>query len=257
MVFSKKLIALCRGSLRPELRGYLLTNSDPARVVALREFESIVSGSTGPPLEVAVVSGSANEPELQFLPEGYSLTLLNYEDNANLFDLTLDWSGDGWKNFRGRFDLVLCEQVLEHLSNPQRAFDNLKLLARDCGVVHVSTPALNNTHGEPDDYFAGFHPRALEHFARQAGLDPLIAGGWASDKGSRMYATCDWSPLAESGPFRFFVMSLPFLVRSPKKFFRSSVNRLRNIIRFPFQPLFSNGSSSNYVVSWVYATKSP
>lgn len=236
-------------------RNYLLTRSDPARVISLRVFDVFLRKLATNPREIAVLSGSDSEPELQLLSPGYNLTLLNYEENPDLFDLTLDWTGDRWRKYHGLFDLVLCEQVLEHLPDPQQALDNIKILAKDGGAIHVSTPALNNTHGEPDFYFAGFHPRALEYFARQSGFQHVAAGAWSSNKASRMYATCDWSPLAESGPLRFLLMSLPFLAKKPRKLIRTLLNRLRNMTLYPFQPLFSKRETNNYVVSWLYSSK--
>lgn len=242
-------------TVNPPFRDYLLTRSDPARVVSLREFDLSVKKLATNPREIAIVSGSETEPELQLLTPGFNLTLFNYEENQDLFDLTLDWSDKRWKDYHGRFDLVLCEQVLEHLPEPQRAFDNLKMLAKEGGVIHVSTPALNNSHGEPHYYYSGFHPRALEHFAHKSDLHNVVAEAWSSNKASRMYSTCDWAPLSESGPLRFLVMSLPFIIRRPRKLARTLLNRLRNMALYPFQPLFSGADSSNFVISWMYSTK--
>ena len=255
MIVSKQDLSSWLKTVKPPLRDQLLTKSDPARVVSLREFDVSVRKLVAKPREIAVVSGSATEPELQLMAPGYNLTIMSYEENQGLFDLTLDWSGKSWGEYQGRFDLVLCEQVLEHLPDPQRAFDNIKILAKDGGVIHVSTPALNNTHGEPYFYFSGFHPRALEYFAYRSGFHTVVAGAWSSNKASRMYATCDWAPLAESGPLRFLLMSLPFLVRRPKRLVRTLLSRMRNMALYPFQPLISRTEADNYVVSWLYATK--
>jgi len=255
VIASAKEIALWLRGLEPELCHYLLATSDPARVVSLWEFDRAVKALATRHLEIAVVSGSAREPELQLFGGDYTLTQLNYEDNPGLFDLTLDWSTKPWKEFHSRFDLILCEQVLEHLPEPQKAFENLKVLARDGGLIHVSTPALNNTHGEPYFFFSGFHPRVLEHFSHKSGFKEVVTGSWSSNKASRMYGTCDWAPLAESGPLRFYLMSLPDLVRQPKKLARTTLNRIRNMALYPFQPLFSRTETTNYVVSWLFATK--
>lgn len=255
MIISKQEVFLWLKTLDTPFRNYLLTRCDPARVISLWDFDVTLKKLVTNPRKVAVLSGSDSEPELQLLTPGFNLTLLNYEENPDLFDLTLDWTGERWEKYHGRFDLVLCEQVLEHLPDPQQALDNIKILAKDGGTIHVSTPALNNTHGEPDFYFAGFHPRALEHFAKQSGLQNVAARAWSSNKASRMYATCDWSPLSESGPLRFLLMCLPFLAKNPRKLIRTLLNRSRNMALYPFQPLFSKQETSNYVVSWLYSSK--
>lgn len=255
MFVPTKAVSRWLKTLGPEFREYLLTKSDPARVVALREFDIFIRSSSNSLEEVAVVSGSPEEPELKLIPAGYNLTLLNYEENPVLFDLTLDWSNEEWQEYHSRFDLVLCEQVLEHLPEPQTAFNNLRTLAKEGGIIHVSTPAMNNTHGEPFFFFSGFHPRTLKYFASKSGLTDANSGGWASDKASRMYATCDWAPLSESGPLRFLVMSIPFLVGKPKRLVRTLLSRVRSMFLYPFQQMFSKVESTNYVISWSFTRR--
>lgn len=66
-----------------------------------------------------------------------------------MFDLTKPWEGPAWSAYRGAYDLVLCEQVLEHFIDSAQAALNLALLLRKGGVLHISVPATNNRHGEP------------------------------------------------------------------------------------------------------------
>lgn len=53
-----------------------------------------------------------------------------------MFDLTKPWEGPAWSAYRGAFDLVLCEQVLEHFIDSAQAALNLALLLRTGGVLH-------------------------------------------------------------------------------------------------------------------------
>ena len=63
-----------------------------------------------------------------------------------------------------RFDLVICEQVLEHVPDPCAAVDNLRALCAPGGRVIVSTPFLIKVHEFPSygmlDYWR-FTPRGL------------------------------------------------------------------------------------------------
>src|SRR4051812_6985809 len=60
----------------------------------------------------------------------------------------------------GPFDLVICEQVLEHVIDPPTAVRTLKRLCKPTGYVYVATPFLVRVHREPEDYWR-FTPEGL------------------------------------------------------------------------------------------------
>jgi SAM-dependent methyltransferase len=74
---------------------------------------------------------------------------------------------------RGRFDVVICEQVLEHVVDPWGAAANLRELAVPGGYVIVSTPFLIKVHEialfDMRDYWR-FTPRGLRTLLDSAGL---------------------------------------------------------------------------------------
>lgn len=53
----------------------------------------------------------------------------------------------------GPFDVVICEQVLEHVADPDEAVRTLYSLTAPGGVVLVSTPFLLRVHRNPSDYW--------------------------------------------------------------------------------------------------------
>ena len=53
----------------------------------------------------------------------------------------------------GPFDLVICEQVLEHVVDPVSAVDTLRRLCKPDGRVFVSTPFLIRLHDFPGDFW--------------------------------------------------------------------------------------------------------
>jgi SAM-dependent methyltransferase len=139
-----------RGSLR------VVMNADSRRA-----FESLDPAS----LHVAEISGAfwtelpwASRTELKF-PE---------------FDLC-----DPPAELPGPFDLVICEQVLEHVRDPLRAVDTLRRLCKRDGHVFVSTPFLVRVHASPADYWR-FTPQGMELLLRSQGLTPLWVRSWGN-----------------------------------------------------------------------------
>ena len=234
----------------------LLTEMDPGRVFSLVGFQAFAAGHFKNVGLVAVVSGSEKEPELLFLPPTVQVTQLNFSDDPDLFDLGKDWSGSDWSAHHGRYDLVLCEQVLEHVVDPGLAVKNLSKILSPNGFLHLGVPSVNNRHGEPTFFYAGFALEALDYWLRNAGLELREASSWNSDKGSRMYSTTDWAPLAQSGPIVYFLLAVILLRKDPKQLFQTVGGRIRNCIRYPGQNLFTVRKTGNAVVSWVFGAKS-
>jgi SAM-dependent methyltransferase len=104
-----------------------------------------------------------------------SFTSLNFPD----FDLCAELDPE----LRGRFDVVICEQVLEHVLDPRAATRNLRGLCRPGGRVVVSTPFLIRIHELPiygmDDFWR-FTPRGLARLLEQAGLTVDGVDAWGN-----------------------------------------------------------------------------
>ncbi|GAC1490008.1 MAG: hypothetical protein NVS1B9_11140 [Solirubrobacteraceae bacterium] len=83
----------------------------------------------------------------------------------------------------GNFDVVICEQVLEHVVDPCRAAANLRGLCRSGGHVIVSTPFLIRVHELPMygmyDYWR-FTPRGLRRLLEHAGLEVEAIHSWGN-----------------------------------------------------------------------------
>jgi hypothetical protein len=125
----------------------------------------------------------------------------------------------GWKEFRTlrypdfdlcapitiseRYDVVICEQVLEHVVDPCLASQHLFDLCRPGGHVIVSTPFLIKQHELPLygmlDYWR-FTPRGLRTLLERAGLEVEHVGTWGNSLGvvgnlDRWSAHRRWLPL--------------------------------------------------------------
>ena len=189
-------------SVRENLRDLL----DPARVVSFSRFWELVNCDRellANRVRVAVVSGGT-EPELVLLPGSSRVDFLNFEQDPYKWDLTKDWTGDSYSDYRSSYDFVFCEQVLEHVSDPALAFRNLVALLSPGGLLHVSVPGVNGVHGDPFFFYSGFHQRLLRSWAEELGLEILDIGDWGSPKAARMYSVCEWTPLAFSAGLEYF-----------------------------------------------------
>jgi SAM-dependent methyltransferase len=81
------------------------------------------------------------------------------------------------------FDVVICEQVLEHVQDPCAAARNLRGLCTPGGHVVVSTPFLVRVHELPEygmgDYWR-FTPRGLRTLLERAGLEVEAVEAWGN-----------------------------------------------------------------------------
>jgi SAM-dependent methyltransferase len=255
MIFGNREVTKFLGSVRPLFRKRLLNELGPDRVVNLIRFENFLRTYQKPVGSVAIVSGSLSEPELQLIGGYKKVTLFNFEEDPNLYDLNKDWSSPDWSKYHNAFDLVLCEQVLEHVIDPKQAVLNLSNLLKPGGLLHVTVPAINNSHGEPFYFYAGFPAATLEAFATKAGLIVAECDSWISDKASRMYATCNWSPISHSGSFSHMIQGLLQSENTGQDIINILYGRLRNFATYPFQKLFSVKSGKNAVTTWLFAKK--
>jgi SAM-dependent methyltransferase len=154
-----------------------------------RQMDSSIAGMVEPlgpsTLDAVEVSGDAHARW-----PWRSYETLGYPD----FDLCLTSAA-------AQFDVVLCEQVLEHLADPFAAAEGLHDLARPGGHVIVSVPFLLRIHRFPEDYWR-FAPKGLETLLERARLEVLELRSWgnrAAVRGnlSRFTRTLPWRSLKD------------------------------------------------------------
>ena len=73
----------------------------------------------------------------------------------------------------GRFDLVLCTQVLEHCDNPAAAVSELRRVTAPGGRVLASTHGVQVYHPSPHDYWRWTHEGLARLFAENGDWDDL------------------------------------------------------------------------------------
>jgi SAM-dependent methyltransferase len=84
---------------------------------------------------------------------------------------------------REKFDLVLSNQVLEHLYNPFNYIKNLKKILKKNGYIFISVPLVNNVHGEEYGFYtSGYHINFLIELAKKFNLKVINYGQFGSAK---------------------------------------------------------------------------
>ena len=139
------------------------------RVTLNRSVDAYLAALDLPSLTAAEISGSAHADK------GWKeFTSLDFPE----FDLCAPLESG-----RGPYDVVICEQVLEHVVDPCAAARNLRELAVPGGRVVVSTPFLVRVHELPlyglVDYWR-FTPRGLRTLLERAGLEVDEMQSWGN-----------------------------------------------------------------------------
>ena len=138
------------------------------RVVMNEAIAGHIASLDPPSRRAAEISGDSHA----HLPWREHLSL-NYPE----FDLCAPVGG------RGQFDVVICEQVLEHVVDPFRAAANLRELTVPGGHVIVSTPFLIKVHEVAimalRDYWR-FTPRGLRTLLETVGLVVDSVDSWGN-----------------------------------------------------------------------------
>lgn len=103
-----------------------------------------------------------------------------------------------------RFDVVICEQVLEHVLDPWAGVANLAELCRPGGYVVITSPFLVRVHELPQygmfDYWR-FTPRGLQLMVEKVGLEVVESGQWGNRMGVMANLT-HWSARRRWHPMR-------------------------------------------------------
>src|ERR1043165_348604 len=67
-------------------------------------------------------------------------------------------SKEAWEPLEGKkFDAILYQHVLEHLSNPWRILSNSKKYLNNYGIVIIALPNISNAHSRFDMFFGQFN----------------------------------------------------------------------------------------------------
>ena len=191
--------------VRPKTRLFALASSEPwrsrimavlrllgfrdeqwVRVVMNRETLKLVEAIQPAQLDVLEISGSLWKNRCPFK----SYTQYFYP----AFDMCADRS-------ERQFDLIVAEQVFEHLLWPYRAVRNVHEMLRPGGYFLVTVPFLIRMHGYPTDC-SRWTETGLKHLLAECGFDleTIVTNSWgnASCVKSNLWIWQRYHPLLHS-----------------------------------------------------------
>ncbi len=132
--------------------------------------------------KVLILGGGPKEPELSLLSgnqvQYYFAGIENQDKAPNFHYLNLNILTYPLE----KFDLVICNQVLEHLHNLHNAFENISRLVKPQGLLWLTCPANNYRHGSPDYYSAGYSWEFLSTNLEINGFKTLDSGELCSKR---------------------------------------------------------------------------
>lgn len=173
---------------------------------AMDEVKGLASGRL---LDV----GCGNKPYAAIF-EGCVQHYIGLEKSRGRYEQVDVWGDALALPFRDRaFDTALCNQVLEHVPEPQVAMDEMARVLRPGGYLIVTAPHIWGLHEVPHDYFR-FTPYGLRHLAERAGLaickTHALAGFWVTAGARFCYylARFDRGPLIPFVRIGFFFIQL-------------------------------------------------
>lgn len=97
-----------------------------------------------------------------------------------------------------RFDLIIADQLFEHLRWPYRAGRNVQAMLRPGGVFLITVPFLVRVHASPIDC-TRWTPDGLDHFLQECGFPP--AGIDVDSWGNRACVKANLLAWRKRGPF--------------------------------------------------------
>lgn len=141
------------------------TETQWARVVMDRETERFVASLRPASLDVLEVSGAKWKTFgfATYRNAGYP----EYDVCSGVLD--------------GRYDLIIAEQVLEHVLWPYRAVRNMRRMLKQGGVLLITTPFLLKVHGCPIDC-SRWTELGLKQLLAEGGfeLQRIETGAWGN-----------------------------------------------------------------------------
>lgn len=128
------------------------------RFLVTREFTKWFSGLASKPINIAIVGGTSQDPEVIEIKRIAPDANINYFGIENPF-LDTNFTHLNLNNSSqtsSKYDLVICSQVLEHVWNIENTFKVLASMVITNGFLWFNCPTSNMAHGSPAYFSAGY-----------------------------------------------------------------------------------------------------
>lgn len=145
------------------------------RVVMNREIEQLIRSLDCSHIDALEISGTGSQGRYDF--RSYETAL--YPD----YDVCEGVLG------HERFDLIIAEQVFEHVLRPDKAASHVYQMLRPGGVFVISTPFLLKVHGSPLDLYR-WTEDGMRQLLEAVGFKVMRTASW----GNRECLFADMSP---------------------------------------------------------------
>lgn len=135
------------------------------------EVESVLK-----PGDVLLDAGAGEGRWGDHFPETQYITLDNKVGDANWDYSRIQLEADLNEHIPmddASVNVIICIQVLEHLSNPHQALREMARVLKPGGHVFITTPFSAHEHQIPYDFYR-YTRYGLRYLAEQAGLEPVL-----------------------------------------------------------------------------------
>jgi SAM-dependent methyltransferase len=119
-----------------------------------------------------VLDVGAGEAPYRELFNDHEYVTLDHPDTPHSGAVDMHGRADAIPAVDGSFDVVVCTQVLEHVSNPFLAMKEFRRVLREGGLLIATVPFVWEEHETPHDYYR-YTRYGIEHLAREAGFEHL------------------------------------------------------------------------------------
>lgn len=159
------------------------------RIVMNRNIESFISSLDCPNIDALEISGTGSQDRYNFR----SYRAVQYPE-YDVCEGVLEPE---------RFDLIIAEQVFEHILRPDKAASNVLQMLRPGGTFVISTPFLLKVHGAPLDLYR-WTEVGIRQLLETAGFTVTNTGSW----GNRDCLLADLTPDMRWTPYDARIHSL-------------------------------------------------
>jgi SAM-dependent methyltransferase len=138
------------------------------RIVRRAEWHGFLAAEAKQEPAILEISPGLESPWKKYATGSYQK--IDYPD----FDITRE-------RLDAQFDVIIAEEVFEHLANPDAAAENVHAMLKPGGVFLVSVPFLIKLHGPPA--YGDFHrwsPDGLRAFLGSHGFSTVDAKSWGN-----------------------------------------------------------------------------